>query len=169
MKFTELSIDQYESISQWYHFAILSLTELKDYKHCSEWIAKRLNITKNTAKDAIERLERLGFLVWENHTIKVSSPQYHTTDEINSYALRAAHKNNLELAKKSLQNDDISHRDFCSMTMAIDIKKIPQAKKMIRDFRNKLCSYLESEEQNEVFKICFQLFPLTKINNPGEL
>lgn len=165
MEFTTVAMDQYRSISEWYHFAILSLAETSDYRHDSNWIAKRLNIKITEAVQALDRLERLGMLQVKDNKLVTAPCNYHTTDHVNNLALRAAHAHNLELAKRSLEKDSIDQRDFCSMTMAIDPQKIPLAKQMIRDFRNKLCQFLEADEQTEVYKICFQLFPLTNLDH----
>jgi hypothetical protein len=48
------------------------------------------------------------------------------------------------------------------MTMAIDPKKLPQAKERIRDFRRGLSEFLESGNRSEVYRINIQLMPVTK-------
>ena len=49
------------------------------------------------------------------------------------------------------------------MTMAIYPKKLPMAKTMIRDFREQLCQYLETDNKTEVYELAIQLFPKTDI------
>jgi hypothetical protein len=49
--------------------------------------------------------------------------------------------------------------------MAIDKRKLPNAKKMIRKFRRELCAYLEIRRvRDEVFNLDVQLVPVTNIN-----
>lgn len=163
--FTQIDTDQFRTISEWYHFAILSLTETPDYNHDPEWIAARLGIKITDAKNAVERLERLGMLVKKDGQWNAGASQYHTPDQVNNISVRNAHAGNLELAKRSLEQDSIDLRDFSSMTMAIDPNKLPMARQMIRDFRNKLSAYLEEENQTEIFKICIQLFPLSNMKS----
>lgn len=164
LKSLELEMDIYKMISEWHHFAILSLAETKDFKSNVEWIAARLNLKLNDSKLAIERLERIGLIFRDKKgNIKISGASYTTSDEISNSALRRAHTENLELAKKSLEQDAISIRDFTSITMAIDLKKLPIAKKMIREFRDKISQYLESGKKSEVYKMCIQLIPLSEI------
>ena len=50
---------------------------------------------------------------------------------------------------------------LAATTMAIDISKLPLAKKMIREFQDKLCAYLETGVKKDVYKLCIQIFPLT--------
>ncbi|MBF0313715.1 MAG: TIGR02147 family protein [Oligoflexia bacterium] len=161
----ELTMDQFHLISEWYHFAILSLAETVDFKSDEEWIAKRLNLKILEVKNAIARLLRLGLLAQkEDGTWWPTGIHYSTTDEVSDVALRKAHAFNLELARTSLERDFVSERDFISSTMAIDRSKLPLAKKMIREFRKKLSETLEVGEKNEVYKICINLFPLSNLN-----
>lgn len=161
---TQLDSDSFKSISEWYHFAILSLAETRDFKPEPEWIAERLNIKLSEASAAIERLLRLGmFKQANNGKLVLAKAQYRTSDEIASLALKKAHAANLELAKESLINDPIDKRDFNAMTMAIDVNKLPEAKELIREFKEKMCDILESGHKSEVYKVCIQLFPLSKV------
>lgn len=161
---TQLDSDSFKSISEWYHFAILSLAETRDFKPEAEWISNRLNIKVSEANAAIERLLRLGmFKQANNGKLVLAKAQYRTSDEIASLALKKAHATNLELAKESLINDPIDKRDFNAMTMAIDVNKLPEAKELIREFKEKMCDILESGHKSEVYKVCIQLFPLTQV------
>lgn len=160
----KLTADQYHLIGDWYHFAILSLAETVDFKADPLWIAKRLAIKLPEAEIALERLNRLGLIEWSRikKTIRLTQKQITTSDEVSSQAIHKSHLNDLELAKKSMDQDLIDHRDFTSMTLAIDIEKLPQAKKMIREFYAKLSGFLESGNKNEIYKLNIQLFPLSK-------
>src|SRR3989339_149457 len=159
----ELAMDQFHTISDWYHFAILSLSETDDFDSDEVAIARRLNIGVDEVKMAIARLIRLNMLSKsKNGKLKPTGASYNTTDDIADIALKKAHLRNLELAQRSLEKDSVEKRDFVSMTMAIDIKKLPKAKKMIREFRQKLSDFLEDDCKNEVYKICINLFPLTQ-------
>ena len=46
--------------------------------------------------------------------------------------------------------------------MAIDPNLIPEAQKMISDFRRKLCAFLEQGNRTEVYAFAPSLFRLTK-------
>lgn len=160
--FVQINMDHYHIISEWYYFGILSLAETKGFKGNPDWIANRLGITTTEAKNALKRLERLELLKRNSKNQLVWSGQHFTTsNDIVNMALRKSHYQNLELAKKSLDTVDLSERDFSSMTMAIDTKKIPETKKMIQAFRRNLSEFLESGEKSEVYRICLQLFPLS--------
>ncbi len=157
-----LEMDQYHLISEWYYFGILSLAETETFQDSPEWISERLNIRISESKTALERLVRLGLLKKnEDGRLAPTGASFKTSSDVSSGALRLSHLENLKLAKKSLERDDVSIRDFSSMTMAIDPDLIPEAKKMITAFRRKLCEFLESHSKQEVYKINIQFFPLT--------
>ena len=44
-KYEELNADAFNLVSDWYHYGILNLTEIKDFLPNSKEIAKRLGIT----------------------------------------------------------------------------------------------------------------------------
>lgn len=161
-EFIQLNMDHYHVISDWYYFAIISLVETKGFKDDPQWIAKRLNIKVTEASTALERLERLGLLAREKSgKLKTTGVQFATSTDIANMSLRKSHHQNLELAKRSLDQDAVEMRDFSSMTMAIDPDKLPEAKRMIKEFRRKFCAFMESGKKAEVFRICIQLFPLS--------
>lgn len=161
--YSEVANDQFKIIANWYHFAILSLAETKDFKDESQWIAERLNIRVTEVDAAIHRLKRLGMLrIDENGRLAPSGEQFATTDEIASAAIRSFHSEVLDLARNSLETVSLERRDFTTMTMAIDPKRLGKAKKMIRQFRAKLCEYLEQGDITEVYQISINLFPLSQ-------
>ncbi|MGZ3740999.1 MAG: DUF4423 domain-containing protein, partial [Bdellovibrionota bacterium] len=53
-------------------------------------------------------------------------------------------------------------RDITSMTMAIDPRRLPLAKTLIRKFRFRLADLLETGDRTEVYNLNVQLVPVTK-------
>lgn len=161
--FAELSADQFYMVSEWQHFVILSLVETDSFESSDEWIAKRLNISLQTAASSLERLVRLGLIKRKaNGSYAPSGKSYATTDGVPDAAIRQAHIKELEMARESIEGCSHELRDAVSMTMAIDPEKLPMARKMVREFREKLCAYLEAGPKTEVYKMTFNLFPLSK-------
>jgi uncharacterized membrane protein (DUF106 family) len=48
------------------------------------------------------------------------------------------------------------------MTMSIDVKKLPEARKIIKKFRREMSQFLESGNQTRVYQLGIQLFPISK-------
>ena len=68
----------------------------------------------------------------------------------------------MELAQKSLTTDPVQERDFTSITMAINSKKLAEAKVLIRKFQDELSGLLEDSTPDQVYRLCVQLFPLSQ-------
>lgn len=157
-----LEADQYRLISDWYHFAILSLSETADFQSRSSWIANRLGITHKQAKDATARLLRLNLLTLQNGKLHPTGASFSSPDEIRDLGVRKTQHQYLSKAQASLESSQLDERDFIGMTMAIDPQKLPEAKRRIRRFRDELCGFLESGKKKEVYQLCVQLFSLSK-------
>lgn len=51
--------------------------------------------------------------------------------------------------------------DFVSFLAAIDVRKLPEAKRRGRTFLRKLSRFLEGGDKTEVFWFALQAFPIT--------
>ncbi len=165
-EFVEIELQKLRLVSDWYYFAILSLMELPVFKDDVAWISKRLNIKVWQAKQAMSTLEQLG-LAYRNKSGKwiPDSTNYKSPDQISSESIKMSHVQALELARYSLEHDCIDDRNFSAMTMAIDTSLIPEANIKIKNFRRKLCHFLESSSnKNQVYRLAIQLFPLSREN-----
>lgn len=173
--FLTLSDDEFELLSEWHHFAIIELAKTKDFEFDIAKIAKRLGIHSEEVRDAIARLQRLGFVhvQAEQKKIKLLSP--HTSWSNTRKTSIARKKFQRELIEKGLEAIDhvpFEFRDNSSLTVAINKERIPEFKEKIRQMRKELADFLQKDgEENldEVYQLTIGLFPLTKTkNNEGE-
>lgn len=164
LQFDQISLDQFELLSDWYHYAILSLLELPKTKFEAKWLAKRLNISETQAKLSIDLLKRLNLVEeatrgrWRQRggPIKVEN-------NVSTSATRKHHRQLLERAIHSLENDPFELRDFSAMTFVMDVKSIPYAKERIRSFRRELMQELETRGRpDEVYRLAVQIYPVTR-------
>lgn len=160
-----IGLDSFQIISEWYHFAILELLKVKNYKQDPKWIAKALGITVNEVNIAFERLVRVGILERKNGKYKdiangntTWNQSYFTTD-----AKKKLQKTLLEKAIFSLHTVPIEERDNTSMTMAINKKDVAKAKKIITEFRRKFSNILERDQSkvDSVYQLAVAFYPLT--------
>ena len=79
-----------------------------------------------------------------------------------SQALRISHRQSIEQALLALNEFPIELRDITSITMAIDLKRLPLAKKIIKEFRLKMSDVLEKGDQSEVYNLNIQLLPVSR-------
>lgn len=162
----QLNLDSFTVIADWYHYAILELTFVTHFKSDAKWIARKLSITTEEAKSAVERLKRLGLLLEENGTLIKSSRSLTNNGAINT---SAAHKELQKhvISKALIAVDECSQEEksITSMTMAIDTKNLEKARTLIQKFRRDLCELLEEGEQVQVYNLGIQLYPISKIED----
>jgi uncharacterized protein (TIGR02147 family) len=162
-RWVHLGLDEFRLISEWQHFAILSLAETKDFKSSTKWIAARLGIAPTLVQKSVDCLVRMGFLTRSTKgRLIATGEQYHSSDGVPNVAGRRALAEDLDIARRSLEEDSIERRDFTSLTIAIDERRIPEAKRLIREFRERFSDAMDTPHKNEVYKLCIQFMPLTK-------
>lgn len=162
----ELDDTHYHILAEWEHYAVLTLMDLKTFKSDVAWIAKRLNISPARVKVVLQRLEEAK-LIARNSKDELSPVHMRlaTNDSVASAALRAAHGEELDLAKKALAEIPRELRDFTSATMNLHPKHLPSAKEAIKRFRRELTELVEGDDATDVFQLCIQLFPLTDVES----
>jgi hypothetical protein len=57
-RFELVEDDRFKLISDWYHFAILSLADVRGSRWQKQWLAARLGISRTEAAEAMLRLKR---------------------------------------------------------------------------------------------------------------
>ena len=160
----QMTLDTFSVISDWYHFAILSLLEVPRAKFEARWISSKFGISEMEAKDAIERLQRLE-LVTKNAKgeWKQSGAPIRFDNRDSTAATRKYYKQLLSRALESLEHDPAESRDFTSMTLALDPADMSLAREKIRAFRRELTQELEGRARpSQVYNLNIQLFPLSK-------
>mgnify|MGYP000555966179 CR=1 FL=1 len=162
-RFDQISLDTFALLSDWYHYAILNLLETRGVKFNEKWISQRLGITRAEAGIAVLRLKRMGLIAKTDGKWKRCSAPLKVENTVSTAATRRHHKQILEKAIDSLENDPFETRDFSSVTLAIDPKLVPYAREKIREFRRELMRDLESRQnQSEVYHLAVQIYPVSK-------
>jgi len=158
-----LSDDVFSYVSNWYYFAILSLASSGKAKANASWIAKRLNLSTDDAREALNRLQRLGLVEVRDGILHQKARAFRVPSDIPSAAARRMHRDHLHLAEKSLERDPIEKRDMTSMTVLARLDRIPKTKEMIKTFRRRMARYLEADGTGEeVYVLAVQLFPVSR-------
>lgn len=158
----QLSLDHYYLIADWHYYAILSLAETVGFQSDPKWIAKRLETQVGHVEAVVEKLIHLGYFVKKNNKLILKEVVLETLEDVPNTSLKKRHEENFEAAKEAIYSVPLDKRDFSFSTVAINPEQLPRAKKMIREFRDKLIRTLEVGEKKEVYEICFNLFPRTQ-------
>jgi transcriptional regulator with XRE-family HTH domain len=162
--YEQLTLDAFTVISDWYHYAILELTRLKDFRPDAKWVANVLDISPVEVTAAVERLVRLGLMKAEEGKWTVVANHTTINNHFTDAAFRKFQRQVLEKAVVALEQIPLEARDQTNVTMAIDTRRLPEAREMIKNFRRKLSQFLESSEAlDQVYQVSISLYPLTQI------
>jgi transcriptional regulator with XRE-family HTH domain len=163
--FQQITLDQFAVISDWYHYAILELTNVVGFKSEAAWISKRLGITKLEANVAVERLMRLGLLEERNGRWIDASENgelTHIAPSLTSSASKKYQCQLLELSKAAVHEIGLERRNHTSATLVFDSVDMDSAIERIKQFRRSFAKEFQpSSGGTDVYQIQISFFPLT--------
>lgn len=156
-----LNEDQFRWVSDWYHFAILNLMDSDDFEWEANWISSRLGITRTQAQLSLNLLLRLGIVIVKNGKYQMSKDFILSTQDIPSSAIRHYHRQILEKAILSLEEQSPQERDITGIGFAVDTKHLSAIKKEISDFQDRLIAKYSRGSKKEVYQLEIAFFKLT--------
>lgn len=161
-----INLEKFSIIRNWYHYSILELTELDSFQSKPEWISKKLGIEIELVESAIDRLVNLELLSYEGDALIQTYKDLGTVSGEASRALREHHKQIMNNVVSKIDATPLKERCLSSTTMAIDSSKLEEAKKYIKEFRDKFCKEIQdTETKDEVYSLSIQFFPTTETEN----
>ncbi len=157
--FLDLQHDRFQLVSEWHHFALVELTQIKGFREDAAWISQKVGIPAQMVMPSIERLLRTGLLKRENG--KLQKPHTYGIGAIPSQAIQKFHRDHLEKATKALNSQIFQARDFTGQTLAINKKKLAEVKELIWEFQNKISQYYTDEtDSDSVYHLAVQFYRL---------
>jgi uncharacterized protein (TIGR02147 family) len=162
-KYEFLDLKTFDLISDWVHFAILSLTETTSALMSPKWIAKRLAINETQAKVAFQRLTEVGLIAEKDGRWRQTGKPIKVENTVSTSTTKKFHRQMIEKALESLETDPMEVRNFSSVTLAMDPADIPYATERIKQFRRELQAELEMRgTPKEVYNLTIQIYPVSK-------
>ena len=158
-----LSLKKFCVIQDWYYSAILEcvlMTQNSKEQDIDLW-AKYLNVRPLQLKKSLKKLEALDFIYKKNnHYYRNDQGVIETPSDFASDALKNFHKQILQKAITAIDQQTIDQRSFSGMTMAINTKKLPDAKKKIKNFIAEMSELLEVDKKDDIYQLHISLFSL---------
>lgn len=160
-KYNSLSTDLFCVIKDWYHLAIVELTQIKGFENGAEWIANKLKITKEEATEGLERLIRLEILINNEGKLQPANDYYIVLSGGPSEAAKHFQTQILSKIANSFDLVDRSTRDIATSIIRMRKDDMEYVRKTLKDNRRDLAAYLEAGEGHDsVFCLttsCFRL------------
>lgn len=159
--YQQLTLDSFQVISDWYHYAILELTSVQDFESDPKWIAKRLGLSDHVVISAIDRLKRLDLLVEQKGRLRASSGFTASPSGVPSDALKKFHRQLLEKALSSIYLQTVEERDISHLILAVRRDQLKEAKDEIKKFRRGFdAKFGTSRKKDEVYCLGVTFFRL---------
>lgn len=161
-KVNQLHLDAFKAISDWYHFAILELTNVDGFKSDPRWIAKYLGISEFEVQVAVDRLLRLGLIEMDRGHIRPTNDHDNVPDDIPADSKRNFHSQILRRAIEAYVIQSPDEREFGAEVITIDKRQLAEAKKALRDFQHRFCRKMEGDavKKDGLYCLSLQFFDL---------
>jgi len=159
--------DLFTLISDWFHFAILELCYVKNFKAIPSWIASRLAITAVQAEEAISRLLKYKLIKFQNNQLVPTQDFSVVKGDIPLTSIRKFHSSMIQMGLASIETQNIEQRCLRSSFLAIRKDKLKEAFDYIAQFHENFCEKIGenaqfSYEKDEVYALSTQFFQISR-------
>jgi uncharacterized protein (TIGR02147 family) len=158
--------ETFHLLSKWYYIAILELLELENFDPNEEWIAKKLGLSIDVVKTALDNLFNANVLIlmpnhkWKNNWNSLTTQK---SEDVDHLELRELQKQLLKLAEHSIDHNPGTKKSHSTYVSAVDESLVPEIKKEIKNFRRKIADLIENKSRvkNSVYCLQINFFPET--------
>ena len=158
-QFESLPQDSFEIFSKWYHLAIVELVSIYKGKLTVEKCSAALGISSEEVRTAFVRLERCGLLQKRDGKWKRNLDYYSVESSTPSDTIRSFHRQMLNLALSSIDQQSIEERALVSTVLSLNTKilkeAIPYLNRAHDDFVGR---FEDGRDADSVYGLSFQLF-----------
>jgi uncharacterized protein (TIGR02147 family) len=162
----DLSVDHFMVISEWYHFALLRLTEVENFQWSIKNVARALGIHEVEVSLALERLERLGLLRCEKgqKPVKTGS-NYLVSSAVPNEAIRKYHTQMLQKTAEALTSQGPTERFSGTEDFLLAEDQLKEASEIFEECFTKILALSKkpSKKQKQVYHLGIHSFQLSKV------
>jgi uncharacterized protein (TIGR02147 family) len=157
-----LDKQHFRILSEWYHAALVELTQIKGFKNDSAWMADRLGVSKTQVEFAVRRLIEAGLLTEVEGQLQAQPDIVITNSDSSFEAISHYHKQMIQKAQTSLEKDSTDVREFNSMIVAIPSSELPEFRKQMQNFMQTFWQGLEDKPKDDLYSLNIQFFPVMR-------
>ena len=154
-------------VADWYHFAILELTRLSEFRADSRWIARVLDISVDEVNVALQRLIRLDLLdmAATDRWVDTSGEACVSIDTLTPDGVDGLQTQSRRLSAAAVRHVPMTLREHTSITLAVNSAALPRAFELVSRVRQQLVELLQDGAADDVYQIEIALFPVTTIKH----
>ena len=161
---TDLTVEIFKQLSDWYHSAILELPFVKNFRMSAENISKALSIPLPAAQLALERLKKLELLEEdESGNLKRSQPEIRIKSDVKNTAFRAFYRQMFKKASDALDEQTPAERLSGYLTVPMNPQALGEIDDLITKFFGDVREVSKKHEnETDVYHLMIHFFNLTK-------
>lgn len=155
------------AIVDWYHFAILELTRLPEFRPDSRWIARVLDVSVDEVNVALQRLIRLDLLdmAAPDRWVDTAGDARVNLGSLAPETVEARQADSARLSASAARHVPVAFRDQTSITVAVNSRSLPRAFEIVSRFRQQLLELLTEGAADDVYQIEIAVFPVTTLKH----
>jgi uncharacterized protein (TIGR02147 family) len=165
-KIVTVNATHYELYEKWYYTVVREMLAFFPFKDNFKELAATVAppITENEARKAIDVLERLGFITRDDSGYyRQVDPLIMAGRENSSLAIDNFIMNNLDLARRSIDNFSKDERKLSATTITVSKETYEKIIKDLREFREHILNMAQQDKNpDRSYQFNFQVFPVTK-------
>lgn len=161
-----LAADAYDLYAKWWSVVMRELCAHAPAGADAGWFAWAVKppVKLSEAREALERLERLGLIRRDGDRWEVADPKITTGGEVVSLAVRNFHRSMLGLAAESLERVPRDARHVSGLTVPLTESQYAALTRRLAEFRRTVLEGLDEEpgERRRIYHLEFALFPVSE-------
>lgn len=161
--YRELQLSAFQTLSDWLPFAILELIKTGNFQPKASWIARRLSVSEERVAKAVQNLETLELLQRDGSRWVALVGNTSVMKGVPSRAVKSFHRQLLQKGADALYRQDLDRREFSSLVLAFDRRRLPELKSKLREFVREIdAEFGSATNHTDVACVASQLFLLTE-------
>lgn len=162
-----LSEEAFKVMSEWHYLAIMVMTHHPEAQSNPDWYAKRLGLSQDVVKRAIDKLQHLELIRKDSKGFYKTQKRRFEVYATNmpSQSIQAYHSEIIQKALNSVMSADPETRFLNSHTLFLDKASYKDVVSEIKEFTTDLIKRYASQEvpvKSKIHALALQLFPLEK-------
>lgn len=161
----------YEFYEHWYYVILREVLTLPNIPHTPKFLAKFFehHLTEVEIKRGLAKLEKLNLIEKKSGRYIVKNNHVKTGNYFSNTYMLLFHKKMIEFAQGSLDKYNGNQRYLSSLSLPLNEKLHHKLRDLIEEFKTNSLELSDSEDnQNQIFQMNIQLFPLTKAHNENK-
>lgn len=161
IEYKQLTGDALEVFGHWSYVAILAMIDNHNGAITPAQMANSLNLKLEAVSAALDRLTRLQVIHKSDGRFMRLSENFFVNSTVPSQAIRRFHKEVMDVAKRAIEEQEISRRKFLTSVLSFDACRVDEARLHIENVHAEFIQKFGTDDHvNSVYAFAIQFFQM---------